>query len=169
MERKYAVCFTGHRSFQAEDCGILLLKTEQLVRAGYLHFFAGGAKGFDSRAAQCVLYLRDKYPQIMLHLILPCEKELQTKGWSREEIDLYEYLRQNADTVEVLPTMSEKHYGDMMRRRNRALVDSASYCVCWYDEGRARTGTGQTVRMAQQAGLQICNLLQLKKQFEAGK
>lgn len=152
--RKTSVCFTGHRSFPCRESGRILLAVEKLIAFGYTDFYAGGAKGFDSRAAQTVLYLKKSHPQIRLHLILPCERERQVKGWSKEEILLYDHLRQYADTVSVLG----KYSRGCMKKRNQALVDAASYCLCWYDGTNERSGTAQTVFMAKRDGLQIQNL-----------
>ena len=152
--REKSVCFTGHRSFPCRESGRILLALEALTALGYTDFYAGGAKGFDSRAAQAVLYLKRSSPQIRLHLLLPCEREKQIKGWTKQEILLYDHLRQNADSVSVLG----KYTRGCMKKRNQALVDAASYCLCWYDSSKVRSGTAQTVFMARRDGLQIQNL-----------
>ena len=89
-----AVCFTGHRSIP-KDSAIYLparLKSllEELIAQGACRFRAGGATGFDTVAALCVLELREKHPHINLELILPCHD--QTKNWGEMDKRVYEYI-----------------------------------------------------------------------------
>ncbi|MBR5601265.1 MAG: DUF1273 family protein, partial [Clostridia bacterium] len=73
------VCFTGHRNIAREHMIALpaLLKAEiaRQAEAGAVHFRAGGAVGFDTLAALCVLEQKKYYPQIKLDLILPCRDQ----------------------------------------------------------------------------------------------
>ncbi len=171
-QREHAVCFTGHRDFPCRESGRIVFAIEKLIAQGYTDFYTGGAKGFDSRAAQAVLYLKQYHPQIKLHLLLPCIKDVQTRGWLSEELELYDYLRQNATSCTVLPQLSGtgKNKGKrMMQQRNQALVDAASYCVCWYLQDRPHTGTAQTIRMAQAARVEILNLADERQILELCK
>ena len=43
-----------------------------------------------------------------------------------------------------------------MKRRNERLVELADYCICYCTN--PRSGTGQTVRMAKDKGIDIINL-----------
>ncbi len=157
-ERAKSVCFTGHRSFPLSEVGRLLGAVQRLIERGYTDFYAGGADGFDARAAQCVVYLRARFPQIRLHLLLPCPKVQQTAGWDEAQKRLYDFIYQNADEIKVLTSGGR----NCMRLRNKALVGAASCCLCWFDETRQRSGTAQTVRMAWRAGLVIENIWQNK-------
>ena len=69
-------CFTGHRELPADDLPEISKRLEdtlvKLIEQGYRYFGAGGALGFDTLAAQVVLRLRERYPQIRLILVLPC-------------------------------------------------------------------------------------------------
>ena len=67
-----------------------------------MYFGAGGALGFDTLAAQCVLSLRKRYSHIKLILVLPCTT--QTKGWSKDDIAVYEEIKSQADKVYILLT-----------------------------------------------------------------
>ena len=53
--------------------------------------------GFDTLAAQMVLRLRERYPQIRLILVLPCRN--QTRGWSQSGISTYKDIMRYADKV----------------------------------------------------------------------
>lgn len=88
-------CFTGHRDIPAGDYQLIFKKTEEmvesLIKKGYLYFGAGGALGFDTIAAFTVLKLKECYPDVRLILVLPCLA--QTRGWSREDVEIYEDTR----------------------------------------------------------------------------
>ena len=61
---------------------------ENLINDGYTDFIAGGALGFDTIGAKCVLDLKEKYKNIRLTLALPCKN--QCKGWKKSDVDIYE-------------------------------------------------------------------------------
>ena len=63
----------------------------EAIEQGYRYFGTGGALGFDTLAAQTVLELKNKYPEIKLILVLPCEN--QTQGWERADIEEYERIQ----------------------------------------------------------------------------
>lgn len=90
-----AACFTGHRTLPEENLPEIAERLENaliaLIEQDYCYFSAGGALGFDTLAAQTVLRLRERYPQIRLILVLPCRS--QTRGWSQADIDIYEEIK----------------------------------------------------------------------------
>ena len=97
--REKTGCFTGHRKIPPESISELSQRVKntllRLIEEGYMYFGAGGALGFDTLAAQCVLSLRKRYPHIKLILVLPCTA--QTKGWSKDDIAIYEEIKSQAD------------------------------------------------------------------------
>ena len=76
-----SVCFTGHRTIKADIAHFSIQLTsviEHLItKRGITDFYAEGAYGFDTLASLSVLKLRDNYPQVKLHLILPCSNLLK--------------------------------------------------------------------------------------------
>lgn len=94
-------CFTGHREISERECvrvkkhlkKILL----ELIEKGVIFYGAGGARGFDTIAAETVLELKKKYTQVKLILVLPCPE--QTKGWSEDEVNRYNEILSKADMV----------------------------------------------------------------------
>ena len=48
-----------------------------------------------------------------------------------------------------------------MKKRNAQMVELADCCVCYYDDSIARSGTGQTVRMANAKGIEVINLFDM--------
>lgn len=157
MEMK-SVCFTGHRNVK-ETAGLTNNLLEQLVKLiaeGAEVFYAGGAVGWDMLCERAVIELREKYPHIKLHLVLPCPAEEQTVKWSESDKRKFMNLLSAADMVEVC---SEHYYDGCMKVRNQWLVDLSDVCVCYYNESNKRSGTGQTVRMAERKNIRIINLV----------
>ena len=91
-------CFTGHREIPESDYNLLKQKTKNaivaLIGKGVIYFGAGGARGFDTIAAETVLELKKDYPQIKLILVLPCPD--QTKGWKEGDIRKYNIIKEKA-------------------------------------------------------------------------
>jgi len=75
------------------------------------------------------------------------------------ETHLRHYKHLMGQAVAVHYTTDIYHDG-CMRERNRYMVDHASYCIAYYN-GSPRSGSGQTLRMAKKAGIEICNLHEL--------
>lgn len=124
---------------------------EESIQTGYLYFGAGGALGFDTLAANVVIKLRSKYPDIKLILVLPCKT--QTRGWKQSDIDEYKRIIKDADKVVYT---SENYYSGCMHKRNRHLVNNSSLCICYLTEDNG--GTFYTVNYAKQNGLSIVNI-----------
>ena len=97
-------CFTGHREIPSGQRRRIFAKTEEaiegLIKKGYLYFGAGGALGFDTIAAFAVLKLKERYPDIRLILVLPCFS--QTRGWSQEDIEIYDDIKQKPIKLYIL-------------------------------------------------------------------
>ena len=154
--RSKTVCFTGHRELPADDLPEISKHLEdtlvKLIEQGYRYFGAGGALGFDTLAAQVVLRLRERYPQIRLILVLPCLN--QTRGWPQADIDIYEEIKRCADKVTYT---SEHYFRGCMQKRNRHLADNSSRCICFLTE---KTGsTFYIVNYASDYGITISTLL----------
>ncbi len=151
-------CFTGHRIIPAENTQ---LHTELeallcgLIKNGVTNFYAGGALGWDMMCSDTVCELRQRYPDITLDLLLPCNAEQQCMKWNEQQKQQYYKILSQADSVEYI---SERYYDGCMKARNQRLVDKADICVCYYNPRNFRSGTGQTVRMAERKNIQIINL-----------
>ena len=152
MNRLHACCFTGHRDIPSEILPALAAKVETvvlvLIADGIRYFYAGGALGFDTLAAETVLRLSDQFPQIKLILALPCRE--QTRGWPAVSVSRYEHILRR--TNEVIYT-SEHYTRGCMQRRNRFMVDHSAVCVAYCT--RATGGSAYTLPYARKAGLRI--------------
>ena len=153
--------FTGHRpqnlpfGFNEEDeCCINLKKTlrEQIINLieneGVTHFISGMAIGVDMYAAEIVLDLKARYPNITLESAIPCET--QAVKWSMAQRERYYDIAARCDKE----TMLQSRYSpDCMDKRNRYMVDHADYILAVWNG--CPSGTGNTVRYAHKKGKPI--------------
>ena len=159
MTRKYAVyvmktcAFTGHRpkdlGYPESDgrCAALKEKLRSLIirmieEEGVTHFISGMAQGVDMYAAEIVLELKEKYPQITLECAIPYER--QAVRWPEALRDRYFSIAEHCDQE----TMLQTHYTqDCLWNRNRYMVEHADMvlAVC---NMRRQSGSKQTVLMA---------------------
>ncbi len=149
-------CFTGHRDVILTDKLKNTLSTtiSDLIRNGTTDFFAGGAIGWDTICETEILRQKIIYPQIKLHLILPCPADEQTLYWNSKTKKIYADIICSADYVEIC---SEHYCKSCMMKRNQKLVDYADCCVCYYG-GNKFGGTFQTLNMARKKEISIINL-----------
>ena len=156
---KTSCFFTGHRSFLPKNdpaaAKNLMFIITALAEEGVTDFYAGGAYGWDAFCALSVIVLKKRFPDVKLHLILPCPPEQQTLKWSDEQKAEYNIIQGFADDVKIV---SDNYTKDCMKKRNARLVELGDICICYYNENDFRSGTGQTVRMAQKANKTIFNL-----------
>ena len=152
---QHSCCFTGHREIAPATFIYvkhkLLCVVDELIRSGITNFYAGGALGFDTVAAQTVLELKKKYTDVKLHLILPCRE--QANSWSYINRQTYNDLLTQAESVNYV---SEHYTRFCMQLRNRELVDRSSVCVCFMEKNTG--GTAYTVNYAMKKGLKIINI-----------
>lgn len=158
VRKENAVCFTGHREIgePISDVELRLTETvECLIEQGYVFFWAGGARGFDTIASEVVLKLKSIYPQIHLFLALPFDEQYtHEKNWTQTEISQYHRIKETASNVVIL---CDGFRPGAYHQRNRYLADNSSVCIAYLN--REKSGTGYTVRYAKKRGLQVVNLL----------
>lgn len=156
-------CFTGHRpdalpafgDERSEQMQTLLYVLNRAVEAavedGVTEFYVGGAQGFDTLAAECVLRQREMHPALSLHLALPGQN--QTHGWNLRDKARYNAILSEANEVWYAAQICSP---ESMRRRNRYLVDRAGRCIAYLR--RMRGGTLYTVNYAFDSGIPVDNL-----------
>ena len=158
---KKVCAFTGHRpqslpfgsNEQDERCQKLKAVLEQEIERvysekGVTHFITGMALGVDTFAAEAVLHLKEKYPEITLECAIPCET--QAVKWNEQQRDRYFGIVERCDKE----TMLQTHYTpDCMEKRNRYMVNACDVVIAVWD-GRP-SGTGKTVQYAKEQGKEI--------------
>ena len=163
FNRVSGCCFTGHRpdalpafgNEESEEMQTLSYLLSRAVEAaaedGVTEFYVGGAQGFDTLAAECVLRKKEQHPAISLHLALPGRN--QTSGWSARDKARYQTILNAADEVWYAAELCSP---ESMRRRNRYLVDQTGRCIAYLR--RMRGGTLYTVNYALDSGISVDNL-----------
>ncbi len=148
-------CFTGHREL-SDNINIaiknLYREIDNLIERGVDTFLSGGALGYDQISALIIIAKRNAGANIKLILVLPCKD--QDKYWSEKEKTQYQEVLNGAD--EIIYT-SQEYTDDCMKIRNKKLVEMADVCLCALK--RQRTGTAQTVRFAEEKGIEVINIL----------
>ena len=150
-------CFTGHRNIKNPDKIRRKIKKTalELIDRGVKAFSIGGAYGFDCLAGEEILKIRQYMPSLYFLVILPCPFEIFTHKWNEEDKQKLEYIMLNAFTS--FPLQNE-YTKDCYKKRNQHLINNSRYCVCYYDVNNSRSGTAQTVRMAEKKGIEIINM-----------
>lgn len=167
-----AVSFTGHRprigmSFDNRSERTASLEEnlsralELLVREQQVRFFlCGMASGFDLFAAQRVLRMRRSgiLPEnVGVVAVLPYPNHCWDISGERWKNAYQEVLQCACDQAVV--TKEKKK--DSFKKRNEYLVQNADILLAYWNHD-PRTGTGQTVRMATEAGRSVINLYDLE-------
>ena len=153
--KKYNCCFSGHRKLPKDKEKEIEkdLKKEilRLIQRGFHCFYAGGALGFDTLAAEKIQEIKTEYPDIQLKLVLPCLN--QAEHWKKEEKEEYEKMKSLADEIIYI---SEVYYRGCMQKRNRYMVDHSVICLCYLTETSG--GTKYTIDYCKKQGKEIINL-----------
>lgn len=157
--KEITCCFTGHRELSNKEIKIIKKRLnneiDKLLNQGVNVFLSGGALGFDQLAASIVIkkQKKRKWKNIKLIMVLPCTN--QNKFWTPKQKEHYRYLLNKSN--KVIKTSEREYFNGCMKIRNAYLVECSSYCICALRSDKS--GTGQTVRMAKERGLQIINII----------
>lgn len=160
-EKRLRRCaFTGHRP---EKLGIPQEKVRKLLRCaieqayadGFNVFVSGMARGVDLWAADIVLSLREKYPDIKLMCAVPFPG--QELRWAAKQKNEYQRILASADhSIVICP----EYYEGCYQTRNEWMIDHSSRLVAVWN-GKP-SGTGNAVRYARKRAVETINLLTIE-------
>ena len=137
--------FTGHRDLGEDFSKSLLKKTiEGLIKEGVENFYNGMAIGFDLIAAECVLSLRRKYPQVKLIACVPCYG--QEKYFSDADKKRYVKILKKANETVIL---ADHYYQGCMQNRDKYMVEHAEVMIAYCK--KTTGGAAYTVKLFQKA------------------
>ncbi len=155
-EPEKSCCFSGHRIVRHEDREIIIrnlpVLLEELYANGINTFISGGALGFDTIAADEVIRLRRRHPDVRLILALPCKE--QAARWTDTQKTQYDNMLSSADDVLYI---SERYLPGCMQKRNRFMVDNCMTIIVYIQS--ASSGTGYTTKYALDNERNIINIL----------
>lgn len=111
-EKSKSLAFTGHRTIPIERQDEIRARLVEAVsvayKSGITCFYSGMAIGFDLMAAETVLSLKGRYPDIRLIAVVPFRR--QNCRWPSIEKERYQNIVSRADRVIVL---SEYYFKDV--------------------------------------------------------
>ena len=137
--------FTGHRDLGDDFSKSRLKKTiEGLIKEGVENFYNGMAIGFDLIAAECVLSLRRKYPQVKLIACVPCYG--QEKYFSDADKKRYVKILKKANETVIL---ADHYYQGCMQNRDKYMVEHAEVMIAYCK--KTTGGAAYTVKLFQKA------------------
>ena len=135
--------FTGHRTLEKDfEPAKLWDELENLILQGVEIFYNGMAIGFDMLAAEAILMLKKKYPQIKLITCIPFYG--QEKYYT--DTDKARYARILKDTDEQV-VLSDSYTKDAPLKRDRYMADRADVLMAYLKKEKG--GTAYTVRYYQ--------------------
>ena len=155
-EKSKSLAFTGHRTVPVERQNEIRARLVEVVsvacKSGITCFYSGMAMGFDLMAAEAVLSLKGRYPNIRLIAVVPFRR--QSCRWPSIEKERYQKIISQADRVIVL---SEYYFKGCLLRRNDFMLEHSCGVIAFYD-GKPYGGTFYTCREALKKGMDIVNL-----------
>lgn len=152
--RELCAAFSGHRPkslpwhYNEADPRCICLKERlaEQIEAAYLggarYFLSGMADGVDMYAAEAVLRLKNKLPDIRLVAVFP-----YGAGQTKRQ-------RRAAELAELVISLFPEYVTGCTMARNRFLIEHSSMLISVFS-GEYKSGTAATMRMAAEAGLRI--------------
>ena len=139
------VCtFFGHSDCYRLEAATLRRAIEELIVKGVDTFYVGHQGHFDSMVLVCLTELQKTYPNISFTVVLAYLPTQKT------EYDLYSGRSMYPEGLE----MGHPRFG--IERRNKWMIDHASYCLCYIDHTLG--GAYKFARQAKRRGLTVINL-----------
>ena len=155
-DKSKSLAFTGHRTIPIERQNEIRARLVEAVsvacKSGITCFFSGMAMGFDLMAAETVLSLKGRYPDIRLIAVVPFRR--QSCRWPPIEKERYQKIISQADQVIIL---SEHYFKGCLLRRNDFMLEHSCGVIAYYD-GKTYGGTFYTYREARKRCIDIINL-----------
>lgn len=128
--RETTCCFTGHRDIfppiSEHLKNLVTQEVTKLIENGVDTFICGGAVGFDTLCAFCIIKLKETYKNIKLVLFLPHQN--QDRFYNEKNKAFYEHIKHNADKI----IYTSKYYSSgCLHFRNRCMVDNSKYVIAY--------------------------------------
>lgn len=155
-EKEKSITFTGHRIIplvrQEEIRKQLTAAVAFACESGMTRFYCGMALGFDMMAAEVVLSLKDKFPNIRLIAVVPFLG--QSNRWASSEQERYRQILAEVDKIVLL---SENYFCGCLLRRNDYMLSHSCGVIAYYN-GKPQGGTFYTVRKAERMKMDVVNI-----------
>ena len=159
------VCFSGHRpeklprgNYLRIMQSLLFAEIKAVYQRGARRFITGMAQGVDLWAADCVMHLRYEDPTVCLI----CAEPYPTHGDELRGDRRYHH-RAVLQSANQVVQVSDVYSPDCFRRRNDYMIGHSDCLIAMVSD--MRSGTGQTIRMAQRRGLEL-HVITLERALE---
>ena len=136
-----ACTFFGHRECYGLDSKVLRETVEKLIAQGVDTFYVGNQGQFDCMVYRCLKQLREVHPHIRVCIVLAY------------------LLTEKADGEDLIDTMYpeiEGHPKLAIERRNRWMLQSSDYCICYIDHTWG--GAYKFTRLAKRCCKEVINI-----------
>lgn len=137
-----SVCITGHRKISEKKIDYvrnqLRSQIDQAIEDGYTLFLCGMADGSDLEFGAIVAKKKKENTHLFLEAVLPYGNRIKCKD------PLFQSVLAQCNAINVI---SKDYSADCYFARNRHLVQNSQRVIAVFD-GRQRSGTAQTMRMA---------------------
>ncbi|RFZ77830.1 DUF1273 family protein [Lacrimispora amygdalina] len=136
------VCITGHRNIPKEKIDYvreqLRWEIGQAIEDGFTLFLCGMADGADLEFGAIVAEEKMEHPHLFLEAAIPYANRLKSKN------PLFGQVLAQCNGIKVI---SKEYNPNCYFARNRYLVQNSQRVIAVFD-GRERSGTAQTIRIA---------------------
>ena len=136
--------FFGHRDCYDVDTENLRYTIENLISLGVETFYVGNQGYFDRIVFECLLKLKEIYPQLRIFVVLaylPIAKSIY---------DPYSGYSIYPEGIEIGPPRFA------IERRNKWMLEQSDYCLCCVNYSRG--GAHKFALQAKRKGLTVINL-----------
>ncbi|MBR4346711.1 MAG: DUF1273 family protein [Oscillospiraceae bacterium] len=159
IDRSKTVCFTGHRPDKLPDGGddrspvtkvlksLIYSEIQSAVNDGFDTFITGMQRGVDLWAGEAVLEMMAEKD---LHIVAALPYRDFGKYYKGKDKWVAGRILAFAEQTVI---MSETYTPSCMKLRNQFMIENSSRLIAVL--GEEHSGSGQTVRLAEKAGLDI--------------
>ena len=144
-----SVCITGHRDISKGRIDYvreqLRKEVEQAIEDGFTMFLCGMADGSDLEFGAIVAEKKETHPDLFLEAVIPYKNRLKSKN------PLFKQVLAQCSGMKLI---AQEYSPDCFFARNRYLVENSQRVIAVFD-GRERSGTAQTMRMAASKNLEL--------------
>lgn len=150
------VCFTGHRPEKLPDSPFIIKALKSMLYKdisdcadkGCRRFITGAARGVDLWAAEIIMEEKARGRDFELIAAIPYREH--GSGFKGYDKWIFGNLMLKADSIVYV---SEEYSRSCMKKRNEYMVEHSGNLIAVVSD--FKSGTGQTIRLAQKAGLNI--------------
>lgn len=150
-ERWHIVSITAHRALSADDISRIHTTMKYVLQRAHIDaIYFGGARGGDTEALKAALHWRGNTKRPHLVVVVP-------DTVSKQPYETHAWTRQADEIIELNNKITRDDGFASFTKRDRYLVDVATSVLAFFS-GNYASGTGKTVKMAEDDGLAVTKI-----------